>query len=231
MAVHPRAWDETFPDPFMQRCTSCKRCTEECPFGAIEEDEKGTPFYKINRCRRCGTCMGACPERIVSFKDFSVDIVGSMLKSCDIPEIEDEDDPNVPYRIIGLICENDAMPALDAAGLHRLKLDPRVRFVPLRRMGSFNMVWVSDVLSKGVDGMMLLGCKYGDDYQCHFAKGSELCAYRLSKLSETLDKLGLESDRVQQYQIAHSDFDKLPQIIDDFVARSKEVGPNPFKEF
>ncbi len=81
MAVHPRAWDETFPDPFMQRCTSCKRCTEECPFGAIEEDEKGTPFYKINRCRRCGTCMGACPERIVSFKDFSVDIIGSMLKA------------------------------------------------------------------------------------------------------------------------------------------------------
>ena len=91
MAVHPRAWDETFPDPFMQRCTSCKRCTEECPFGAIEEDEKGTPFYEINRCRRCGTCMGACPERIVSFKDFSVDIIGSMLKSLDVPEIEDEE--------------------------------------------------------------------------------------------------------------------------------------------
>jgi quinone-modifying oxidoreductase, subunit QmoB len=231
MAVHPRAWDETFPDPFMQRCTSCKRCTEECPFGAIEEDEKGTPFYKINRCRRCGTCMGACPERIVSFKDFSVDIIGSMLKSLDIPEIEDEDDPNVPYRVIGLICENDAMPALDAVGLHKLKLDPRIRFIPLRCLGSFNMVWVSDALSRGVDGMMLLGCKYGDDYQCHFAKGSELCNYRLSKLSETLDKLGLESDRVQQYQIAHSDFDKLPQIIDDFVARIKEVGPNPFKEF
>ena len=54
--------------------------------------------------------------------------------------------------------------------------------------------------------------------------------YRLSKLSETLDKLGLEADRVQQIQIAHSDFDRLPQIIDDFVARIKEVGPNPFKE-
>jgi len=231
MAVHPRAWDETFPDPFMQRCTSCKRCTEECPFGAIEEDEKGTPFYKINRCRRCGTCMGACPERIVSFKDFSVDIIGSMLKSLDVPELEDEEAEDAPFRIIGLICENDAMPALDAVGLHKLRLDPRVRFIPLRCLGSFNMVWVSDALSRGVDGMILLGCKFGDDYQCHFAKGSELCDYRLGKLSETLDKLGLESDRVQQYQIAHSDFDKLPQIVNDFVKRILEIGPNPFKEF
>ena len=230
MAVHPRAWDETFPDPFMQRCTSCKRCTEECPFGAIEEDEKGTPFFKINRCRRCATCMGSCPERIVSFKDFSVDIIGSMLKSLDVPELEDEEAEDAPLRIIGLICENDAMPALDAVGLHRLRLDPRVRFIPLRCLGSFNMVWVSDALSRGVDGLILLGCKYGDDYQCHFAKGSELCDYRMGKLSETLDKLGLESDRVLQFQIAHSDFDKLPEIINDFVKRIMEIGPNPFKE-
>ena len=231
MAVHPRAWDNTFPDPFMQRCTSCKRCTEECPFGAIEEDEKGTPFFKINRCRRCSTCMGSCPERIVSFKDYSVDIIGSMLKALDVPELEDEEAEDAPFRFIGLICENDAMPALDAAGLHRLKLDPRIRFIPLRCLGSFNMVWVSDALSRGVDGLMLLGCKYGDDYQCHFAKGSELCNYRLGKLSETLDKLGLEADRVQQYQIAHSDFDKLPELVSDFVKRVLEIGPKPFKEF
>ncbi len=230
MAVHPRAWDETFPEPFLQRCTQCKRCTEECPFGAIEEDEKGTPFYKINRCRRCGTCMGACPERIVNFKDYSVDIVGSMLKSLEVPTEEDvEDDEEVPLRILGLVCENDAYPALDAAAQHHLRLNPSIRFVPLRCLGSFNLVWVSDAFSRGVDGMILLGCKYGDDYQCHFAKGSELCAYRLTKLSETLDKLGLEADRVQQMQVAISEFDTLPQILDDFVARVKEIGPNPFK--
>jgi quinone-modifying oxidoreductase subunit QmoB len=229
MAVHPRAWDETFPDPFMQRCTSCKRCTEECPFGAIEEDEKGTPFFKINRCRRCGTCMGACPERIVFFKDLNVDLIGSMIKAVDVPEIEDEDDPVFPVRIIGLICENDAMPALDAAALHRLKIDPTIRFISLRCMGSFAMEWIKIALNNGIDGMILLGCKYGDDYQCHFAKGSELCAYRLTKLSETLDKLGLEADRVQQFQIAISDFNELPQMLSDFVARVREIGPNPFK--
>jgi quinone-modifying oxidoreductase subunit QmoB len=66
-AVHPRVGDQSFPEFFLQRCTQCKRCTEECPFGTLDEDEKGTPKPNPTRCRRCGVCMGACPERIISF--------------------------------------------------------------------------------------------------------------------------------------------------------------------
>ncbi|MHB8881547.1 MAG: FAD-dependent oxidoreductase [Thermodesulfovibrionales bacterium] len=223
IAVHPRAWDATFPDPMMIKCTSCKRCTDECPFGAIDEDAKGTPFFKINRCRRCSTCMGACPERIISFKDFSVDIVGSMIKGVDI----NEDD----FRIIVLACENDAYPALDSAAIKRMKISPNVRIIPVRCLGSTNLVWVTDAFSTGIDGVLLLGCKYGENYQCHFVKGSELANYRFSKVQETLNKLQLEAERCQLMQVSISDYDKLPQMINDFVARVEEIGPNPFKEF
>jgi quinone-modifying oxidoreductase subunit QmoB len=223
MAVHPRAWDTTFPDPLMIKCTSCKRCTEECPFGAIDEDEKGTPFYRLNRCRRCGTCMGACPERIVSFKDFSVDIVGSMIKGVDVPD--------EGYRVIVLACENDAYPALDSAAIKKYKLHPSVRIIPVRCLGSTNLVWVSDAFSRGIDGLILLGCKYGENYQCHFVKGSELANYRFSKVQETLSKLQLEADRCQLMQVAISDYDMIPKMIDDFMKRIDEVGPNPFKGF
>src|SRR5512140_813868 len=72
VAVHPRAWDVTYPDPLLIKCTACKRCTEECPFGAIDEDEKGIPQYNLNRCRRRGTRTGACPARLVSVPDYSV---------------------------------------------------------------------------------------------------------------------------------------------------------------
>ena len=34
--VHPRVGDQTFPEFALSRCTSCKRCTEECPFGVLE---------------------------------------------------------------------------------------------------------------------------------------------------------------------------------------------------
>ncbi len=223
MAVHPRAWDLTFPDPQLIRCTACKRCTEECPFGAIDEDEKGIPYYKVNRCRRCGTCMGACPERIVSFKDYSVDIIGSMIKSIDVPEEE--------FRIVCLVCENDAYPALDTLALNRKKIDPSIRFIPLRCLGGMNLVWIADAFSKGIDGFLLLGCKFGENYQCHFVKGSELANYRFSKVGETLDKLQLEADRVKLMQVAIDEYQKLPDLINEFVERVKEIGPNPFKEF
>jgi quinone-modifying oxidoreductase subunit QmoB len=223
MAVHPRAWDITFPDPMMTRCTSCKRCTEECPFGAIDEDEKGTPFYRLNRCRRCGTCMGSCPERIVSFKDYHVDMIGAMLKSIHVPE--------EGARVICLACENDAYPALDTIGINKKQLHPGVRFISVRCLGSTNLVWVADAFSRGIDGLLLLGCKFGEDYQCHFVKGSELASYRFSKVQETLDRLQLEADRCQMVQVAINDYDKIPDIVNDFVKKLDDLGPNPFKGF
>ncbi len=51
-AAHPRAGDLSYPSFRKEGCTQCKRCTVECPFGAINEDEKGFPLYNEARCRR-----------------------------------------------------------------------------------------------------------------------------------------------------------------------------------
>ncbi|UCB49902.1 MAG: hydrogenase iron-sulfur subunit, partial [Deltaproteobacteria bacterium] len=223
-AVHPRAGDLTYPEFAMQRCTQCKRCTVECPFGAINEDEKFNPLPQPTRCRRCGVCMGACPERIISFKNYSVAMIGSMVKAIHVPE-EDEEKP----RILVLACENDAYPALDMAGINRMTYNAWVRVIPMRCLGSMNLVWIADSLSRGIDGIILLACQHGDDYQCHFIKGSELANIRLSKVSETLQRLALESDRVRYENVSIIDYHKLPGILDEFAERLEEVGPNPFK--
>jgi len=224
-AVHPRAGDLTFPEFAMQRCTQCKRCTVECPFGAINEDEEANPLPQLTRCRRCGICMGACPERIITFKNYSVQIIGAMIKAIEVPE-EDEEKP----RILVLVCENDAYAALDMAGINRMKYNAWVRVIPLRCLGSMNLVWIADSLAKGIDGILLLGCKHGDDYQCHFIKGSELADIRLSKVSETLERLVLESERVRFEAISIIDYDRLPGLLDEFAETIDEVGPNPFKD-
>lgn len=225
-AVHPRSGDASLPDFQLSRCTQCKRCTDECPFGAINEDEKGNPLINLTRCRRCSTCMGACPERIISFKNYSVPMIGNMLKAFEVPE-EDEEKP----RILIFACENDAIPAIDMAGINRLQYNSWVRIIPVRCLGSLSLVWINDAMSRGVDGVLLLGCKHGDDYQCHFMKGSELAEIRLSKVSETLDRLGLESERVQSKTISIMDYEEIPKMLAEFMEKVEELGPNPMKGF
>ena len=229
VSVHPRSGDMTFPDFFFQRCTQCKRCTEECPFGALDDDEKGTPKPNPTRCRRCGTCMGACPERIIGFADYNIDSIGSMVKSVQVPSEDDYDDP--PMRILGLVCENDAYPALDIVGLNRMSYSADVRFIPVRCLGSVNVIWIKDALSQGMDGVFLMGCKHGDDYQCHFVKGSELADIRMKKIGDALSSLALEEERVTQFQIAIDEYDKIPKIVNEFVEMIEDLGPNPFKGF
>jgi quinone-modifying oxidoreductase subunit QmoB len=223
-ALLPRVGDTSYPEFFMQRCTDCKRCTEECPFGTLDETEKGTPLPNPNRCRRCGICMGSCPERIISFKNYNIEILSSMIKAIEVPDEVDE-----KPRILAFVCENDAYPAMDLAGIRRLHYNPMIRTIPVRCIGSVNNVLIADALSGGIDGILLIGCKHGDDYQCHFIKGSELIGTREENLQETLQRLMLEPERIRAIQLAITDYDQLATLFSDYVEEIEDMGYNPFK--
>ena len=225
-AAHPRSGDLSYPTFRREGCTQCKRCTVECPFGAIDEDEQRYPQFNESRCRRCGTCMGACPVRVISFENYSVDSVGSQIKAVDVPD-EFSEKP----RILLLACENDAYPALDMAGVSGHTSSAFIRTIPVRCLGSVNMIWITDALNSGYDGVMLMGCRHGDEYQCHFVKGSELANYRMSKIDDTLKNLNLEKDRVRVLEVAIADIGKVPELINDYAAKIQEIGMSPFKGF
>ena len=223
-AVHPRSGDQTYPELYMERCTDCKRCTEECPFGSYDEDEKGTPQPNPARCRRCGICVGSCPERVIGFNDFSINSVSAMIKSVHVPD-EFEEKP----RVLAFVCENDAYPALDEAGVNRLKFSPFVRVIPVRCLGSINKVWISDALSHGYDGILQIGCKPGDDYQCHFIQGSELTQQRGENLQETLETMMIEPERIRTCFVEITGHHEIQEIINEYVEELELIGPNPFK--
>jgi len=76
-----------------------------------------------------------------------------------------------------------------------------------------------------------MGCKAGEDYQCHYIQGSELSAKRMENVQETLNRLALEPERINFMEVEISDSDKIPLMLSDFVDRIKKVGLNPFKGF
>ncbi len=223
-AAHPRSGDLSYPSFRKEGCTQCKRCTVECPFGAIDEDEKRFPKFNEARCRRCGTCMGACPVRVISFENYSVDTVGQQLKNVDIPD-EFEEKP----RILVLACENDAYPALDMAAMNKTEYSAYARVIPVRCLGSVNLIWITDAMNSGYDGVILMGCQKGENYQCHFVKGSEIAHQRMSKVADTLQSLALEPERVETYEIAITDIERAPQLINDMAETIEKIGLSPFK--
>jgi len=223
-AAHPRSGDLSYPIFRKEGCTQCKRCTVECPFGAIDEDEKRFPVFNESRCRRCGTCMGACPVRVISFENYSCDSVGQQIKNVDMPDEFDE-----KPRILVLACENDAYPALDMAAQQGNSYSQFARVIPVRCLGSVNTIWVTDALNSGYDGIILMGCQKGDDYQCHFVKGSEMANVRMSKVDDTLETLSLEKERVETYEVAITDIERAPRLINDMAEAVEKMGMSPFK--
>ena len=223
-AAHPRSGDLSFPEFRREGCTQCKRCTVECPFGAIDEDEARYPVFNESRCRRCGTCMGACPVRVISFENYSVDTVGSQIKGVDMPDQFSE-----KPRILVLACENDAYPALDMAAMNRFTYSAFTRIVPVRCLGSVNTIWVTDALNSGYDGVILMGCQKGENYQCHFVKGSEIAHVRMSKIDDTLKQLSLEVERVKTYEVAITDIQRAPALINEMAETIQKIGMSPLK--
>ncbi len=226
MSVHPRVGDLSFPKFGLDICTKCRRCTVECPFGAIDETEEGYPILNPTRCRRCGTCMGACPVRTINFDNYNVQMVSEMIGAVEIP-----DEFSEKYRILILACENDAAPALDMAGINRHTLNAEVRVIPVRCLGSVSMLWISDAFQRGYDGAMLMGCRSGDDYQCHFIKGSLIGQERMKNIGETLQSLMLEDGRAKAVEVSIADSAKVGKMIDEFVEEIRGYGMNPFKGF
>ncbi len=223
-AAHPRSGDLSFPSFRREGCTQCKRCTVECPFGAIDEDEERYPQYNESRCRRCGTCMGACPVRVISFENYSINTLGEQIKAVDIPDEFDE-----KPRILALACENDAYPALDQAGMLGVEYTPFVRVVPVRCLGSINTILVTDALNSGYDAVMLMGCPKGDNYQCHFVRGSAMAHERMSKVDDTLKGMAMEPERVQTHEVSIADIQRIPQLFNEMGELIDEIGMSPFK--
>jgi Fe-S-cluster-containing dehydrogenase component len=57
-----------FPDPgtFEVRvCTQCGVCADECPAGAIVQNEQGAYTINAEECTGCLTCVEACPEQVI----------------------------------------------------------------------------------------------------------------------------------------------------------------------
>jgi len=51
----------------------------------------------------------------------------------------------------------------------------------------------------------------------------------MEKIGDTLSTMGLESERVAVHEVAITDIERAPRLIDEMAATIQRVGMSPFK--
>ncbi len=211
----------TYPVVDKTKCDKCKRCMEECPFGSFYFDEDGFPTPHLGRCRQCGNCVGICPLAAISLRHMTIRQAAAQIQAASASFMEGKEP-----TVFAFLCRNDAYHAARAAMVEGLEVPPNVVFVKVPCAGYVNNALIADALSMGIDGVFIGGC---NDGQCHYVRGNELVKKRSDDLSDKLQKMMIERDRVRFVSLEIRDSLKYKLMVEQFVRDLKVMGSNPFK--
>jgi len=128
--------------------------------------------------------------------------------------------------IIGFLCNWCSYAGADLAGTSRIKYPANIKSIRVMCSGRVEPVFILDALKKGADGILVAGCHPGD---CHYQSGNYKTNRRIKLLKKLLEDMGIEPERVRFEYISASEGQKFAQVVTDFVATLKQLGPNPIK--
>lgn len=134
----------------------------------------------------------------------------------------EEFEPN----IVGFLCNWCSYAGADLAGTSRIKYPPNIKSIRIMCSGRVDPIFVLDALKKGADGVLVAGCHPGD---CHYQSGNYKTNRRIKLLKKMLAEMGVNSNRVRFEYISASEGQKFAQVVTEFVAELKKIGPNPIK--
>jgi heterodisulfide reductase subunit A-like polyferredoxin/coenzyme F420-reducing hydrogenase delta subunit len=213
--------DPKYPVVDKTKCDKCKRCMEECPFGSFYFDENGFPTPHLGRCRQCGNCVGICPLAAISLRNLTIKQMAAQIQAASTSFMEGKEP-----TVFAFLCQNDAYYAARDAAEAGLPVPPNVVFVKVPCAGYVNNALIADALALGIDGVLIGACQDG---QCHYVKGNQLVSKRSDDLSDKLQKMMMERDRVRFVNLEIRDSEKYTATVEQFVQDLRAMGPNPFK--
>jgi heterodisulfide reductase subunit A-like polyferredoxin/coenzyme F420-reducing hydrogenase delta subunit len=211
----------TYPLVDKTKCDKCKRCMEECPFAAFHFDREGFPEPDLAKCRQCGNCVGICPLAAVSLRHMTIKQIAAQVQEAAASFL-----PEGEPQVLAFLCQNDAYHAARAAVEQGLPVPPNVIFVKVPCAGYVNNALIADALAFGIDGVLIAGCQDG---QCHYVTGNQLVRKRSDDLSDKLQKMMIERDRVRFVNLEIRDSVGYVELTRSFVEKLMAMGPNPFK--
>jgi quinol-cytochrome oxidoreductase complex cytochrome b subunit/coenzyme F420-reducing hydrogenase delta subunit len=166
----------------LDNCNGCKRCVDDCPFGAVEmvprTDGKSYSHeasVDSNLCVSCGLCVGACPTatpfRTRSALVPGIDLPARSAAAIRADIIERADPESAGRRVLVFGCKDER----ETDTLRRAGVD----VITVNCMAHLQPSYLDFVLSRGhADGVLLLGCQDGN---CNYRLGAAWAEQRIAR--------------------------------------------------
>ncbi len=198
-------------DPFFsfvneERCIGCRICVQACEFKAVRINERRKAEINPSACLGCGVCSASCPNNAIDMNYFTND---GIIAEIDALTEEKNADP----LILMFACSYCAYSALDLAGVMKVRYPANVRTIMVPCSGRVRPEWIIHALKKGVDGVIVAGCRLGE---CHFGSGNFKAKSRVEALK---DLLGEDAWRVKAVWRSAGEI----EIVDDIKEFVEEV--------
>ncbi|MFC1504471.1 hydrogenase iron-sulfur subunit [Spirochaetota bacterium] len=182
-----------------EKCALCLTCMRICPHGAIFIDhENESAGVQAVSCRKCGMCAAECPAGAIQLIRYSDNEIEAELAG--------------PAKVVAFACENSAIPAGVSASESGLMRSKDIRLIRIPCAGKVNPNNVLAALEAGADKVMIIGCH---PESCKYLSGSSRASRRMERLSQLLEKAGIDPLRVSFNGIASVETKRFEEYVSD----------------
>ncbi len=173
---------------FAEKCKSCGRCAEVCPYKAITVDVKNKKPAVVNAaaCAGCGTCAAECPFDAIEMNHFTTTQIMGQVDAL-LHERSQE-------KILAFACNWCSYAGADYAGVSRLQYPANVRIIRTMCSGRVDEDFIWEGFRKGAPVVLVSGCHIGD---CHYINANHWTEKRIEKVRKKMAKLGIRPERLQ----------------------------------
>lgn len=217
-----------------QICSGCAVCTRACPYEAIDRvtkmvngSERTVAQVNRNLCLHCGICVAACPSGAMSLESFNnLELISRMGAGGWLDQPSYLRGGAEEPRILAFVCQWSIHSGSEWERLSTLESDT-LRIVNLPCSGRVDPAMVLMSLTRGADGVLVVGCKEGE---CHYQRGTYLGRSKVAILGQMLDQMGIAQNRVCFAEMSSLDRFRLPRLVASMkeeLAHLKEESSEP----
>ena len=130
-------------------------------------------------------------------------------------------------KIIAFCCHYCALAAADVAGKMGFQIPPNVRIIRVICTGKVEVLHLLKAFEAGADGVVIIGCKFGE---CYFKEGNFRAQKKVERAKALIQEAGLDQERIGFDFVPGPGAKKFVSILSNVTEEVRSLGPNPIRQ-